>query len=376
MVIITSFTDTLQKNGLVTAVNSLFIGELVTRPVLQLSDIMGNLNRHYFGPRAADQRRMNLCFMGSQYEIGERYTDVTKVLFLTVFYSNIYPLGFFYAAAMFIIWYFVDKFSMLRIWRQGPRIGSKLYYFSELFFVICLVVYSVFSAYSYSAFPSDNVCTNDETISSSYVGSYNISPNDGSDKVSITVSDQDQSYKFCNQDLLKYSPAAFPALSTFQPAGYKWMIDSQSTYTNALGWYSLVILSIACIWVLYRVCKGVVLPLFIKTYKPVGKTSNLRFDDSQELDGYVPSVSIPGYEYPFLLCDVDGLDEDLIGWKDPLLSYDFHNMIFDVPKKIRRIEVSITGDENEYETVFSEAEVENARNLWSKVKYWPEALGC
>jgi len=42
-----------------------------------------------------------------------------------------------------------------------------------------------------------------------------------------------------------------------------------------------------------------------------------------------------------LACDVDGIDQNLIGWNDPSRSYDYHNLIFDVPwpgmKRSKRI---------------------------------------
>ena len=69
---ITPFTDTLQDGSyLIDSIYVLFMVELLSRPLLQLSDIRGNLNRHYFGPRELDQRRMNLKFQGSTYDIGK-----------------------------------------------------------------------------------------------------------------------------------------------------------------------------------------------------------------------------------------------------------------------------------------------------------------
>ena len=34
----------------------------------------------------------------------------------------------------------------------------------------------------------------------------------------------------------------------------------------------------------------------------------------------------------FLLCDVDQVDSELIGWSDAYSTYDAHNIIYDVPK--------------------------------------------
>ena len=43
-------------------------------------------------------------------------------------------------------------------------------------------------------------------------------------------------------------------------------------------------------------------------------------------------MKLPGYLFPFLLCDVDAIEKDLIGWSGYDESFDKYNMIFDVPK--------------------------------------------
>ena len=61
----------------------------------------------------------------------------------------------------------------------------------------------------------------------------------------------------------------------------------------------------------------------------------LRFCDIEEIKAYVPQITIDGYTFPFLLCDVDEIDKEMIGWsnpEDPESNYDAHNIIFDIPK--------------------------------------------
>jgi len=57
-----------------------------------------------------------------------------------------------------------------------------------------------------------------------------------------------------------------------------------------------------------------------------------RFCDIDEIKLYVPQTEIDGYMFPFLLCDVDEIDEEMIGWSDPDSDYDAHNIIFDIPQ--------------------------------------------
>jgi hypothetical protein len=113
--VITPFTDTIQSGEyLIQWVYAMFLFDIWLTPVLQLGDIWGNICRHFFAPRATTQKMMNLNFKASSYDIGERYTNVTRILFFTLFYSSIFPFGYFLASVIFIMLIFLDKFNMLR----------------------------------------------------------------------------------------------------------------------------------------------------------------------------------------------------------------------------------------------------------------------
>jgi hypothetical protein len=76
--------------------------------VLQrLSDWMTNAKKHLLAPRARTQEQMNHWFQGTYYNLGERYTDLTKILFLVFVYSPIYPAAFFFGSAILFVQYYV-----------------------------------------------------------------------------------------------------------------------------------------------------------------------------------------------------------------------------------------------------------------------------
>lgn len=78
--IITPFTATLElEDGLIPQIAALFFAEILTVSAIQLVDPMGHINRHFLAPRAQTQDAMNLKFIGAEYELAERYTDMTKV---------------------------------------------------------------------------------------------------------------------------------------------------------------------------------------------------------------------------------------------------------------------------------------------------------
>jgi hypothetical protein len=77
--LITPFRRTLSDDGLIEKVYALFYADVTTTNALQFLDIGGHLNRHIFAPRATTQDAMNLNMQGAQYELAERYTNMTKV---------------------------------------------------------------------------------------------------------------------------------------------------------------------------------------------------------------------------------------------------------------------------------------------------------
>mmetsp|Transcript_35507 Transcript_35507/g.71981 ORF Transcript_35507/g.71981 Transcript_35507/m.71981 type:complete len:174 (-) Transcript_35507:2540-3061(-) len=113
--IITPFTSTLMagKDHLLNGVYAIFFAEIVTTNAVQLLDPMGHINRHFLAPRAKTQEGMNLKFSGALYELAERYTNMTKLLFLALWYCSIYPMSLFLCAAATFINFFSDRFSLM-----------------------------------------------------------------------------------------------------------------------------------------------------------------------------------------------------------------------------------------------------------------------
>jgi hypothetical protein len=82
-------------------------------------------------------------------------------------------------------------------------------------------------------------------------------------------------------------------------------------------------------------------------YKSSGEVQNVDFSSLGESSAYVPQVKLIGKPFPYLACDIDQLDQNLVGWNDPARSYDFYNLIFDVPfsgmKRKKRLTANTRG---------------------------------
>ena len=74
--------------------------------------------------------------------------------------------------------------------------------------------------------------------------------------------------------------------------------------------------------------------------QPEGDSQHIDFSSNPEIFAYVPQIKQIGQPFPYLVCDIDDIDQGLIGWNDSSRSYDFYNLIFDIPHKtLRRTEI-------------------------------------
>lgn len=336
--IITPFVYTIAPQELLHKVNAIFFAELITNPLLLMSDIWGHIQRHVLGPRAPDQERMNLNFRGGTFLISLRYTEMTKILFLTFFYSAIYPAGFFFAAASLSVNYLVDRFCLLRTYGPAPLVGTSVAELSRsLLFPAAFLTYAIMVSYNYAGFPFDNACPTNEVVPEEYVGGSDIVARTGEGVriVIPAIAADDTTVSYCLQDMLRFRPGAFPAIPLFQREGQEWMDAEQEQATRLLGWTSVVIVAIVTILFLHRVVWSTLLRKFLcKPTKPTGEASSrVKFSNMREPYGYVPQVKSSKFQYPLLACDISAVESDFLDWSDPGTAYPFdkHNLIHDLP---------------------------------------------
>jgi len=237
--VITPFTVTLDDKEestqeLVPKVFALFWSQLVVSPLLQISDIGGNVQRHLLAPRAKTQDQMNMNMRGSNVSLAARYANLIKYLFLICWFSALFPGGFFMGSLALFIVYFTDRFSMMRTWARTPQLGTEIADFARNYFTpACIVFFSVASAYFWSGFPFDNLCEDTESsLNLYYEGDWTLNVpgeertffgktvfKEPDTAANFTILPNDMIYKYCNQDMRSYSGLSFPPFPKFQPEG-------------------------------------------------------------------------------------------------------------------------------------------------------------
>mmetsp|Transcript_12868 Transcript_12868/g.19940 ORF Transcript_12868/g.19940 Transcript_12868/m.19940 type:complete len:954 (+) Transcript_12868:123-2984(+) len=337
---LTPFTSTISagKRDIILTIKNILVAELWFSPSLRLLDLFGNLKKHYFGPRAVTQNSMNLWFQGTPYNLGERYTDLTKILFVVFVYSVWFPSGFFFGAAILLVQYYTDKYCLTRIWSQAPLLGPNLAKFSRrYFFTTALLLFGIIASYAFAQFPYDQVCdppagTEDHGLSGTYE---NVRFLSNGTSANIYVK-QDTNVIYCDQGEWKLGRGflGFPAVpsvlqSDDEPA---WMTSGQEQLSKIYGWSTVVLLSVFVVTIFGRSLYKTVVGCFRGVYEPEGRDAQIDFQNVAGISVYIPQFKLGALQFPILACDVDHVNNEWIGWNDEAdPSFDNHNVIFDIP---------------------------------------------
>mmetsp|Transcript_3896 Transcript_3896/g.5032 ORF Transcript_3896/g.5032 Transcript_3896/m.5032 type:complete len:564 (+) Transcript_3896:145-1836(+) len=319
------FTHTLsaEKNSMIPFIYAIFFADIITSNAIQILDPLGHIKRHFFGPHASSQESMNSNFQGVSYSLAERYTNMTKIIFLTVYYCAIFPSSFFFCSVALYINYWADKFSIMRTWEPAPKIGVSI---AEIcrryFFPLIMIAYALSSSYLFSGFPFDNLCVS--TINAGeYDGVYILN----NQTTTTTIGSNTQLYHFCNQDFWETSRYSFPALPRFQYDD-KWMTAEQEHLTTIYGYSSIFIILL----IFFKLVKSTVqhtLEEFKGQYMACGDDQGINFSEIPSVSAYIPQVHSKYYSFPLIACRTDQINPELLDWTDPDHSYDYYNLTKD-----------------------------------------------
>lgn len=346
--IITPFTSTLSNGKLINQVYNLFVAEIITSNAILFLDPLEHIKRHLLAPRAMTQDAMNLKMQGAVFELAERYTNMTKTLFLALWYSTVYPGALLMCSFALFINYFMDRFALMRTWKRPPKLGSKISEFSRrYFFLVAILAMAVLASYYWAGFPYDNLCLIEEAESplisnNTFVGEWKIRPFDSAlNPVDIYFPSDTDIYQPCLQDFFRFpwSEKAFPFISMFQLEGEEWMTVDQELITDIFGWSSVGVLGIIFISFISRSYISF-MHMFRGSYESCGHDMGINFSDVPSISTYIPEVQSPVISYPLLACHIDRIDKELLEWTDPDRPHTFYDLTKDADVLLRGTDVS------------------------------------
>jgi len=353
--LITPFTNTLDPEGLISQIATIFLAEIVTVNVIQLLDVWGHIQRHFLAPRAKTQDAMNQWFKGYDVELAERYTNITKIMFLAFWYSSIFPACLFFAAVALTVNYYTDRFSLMRSWQRAPSVGKEIATFSRQYFLsTACVILGCMSSFYWAAFPFDNLCPTESFYDGPDVFLQNIQPDPEnlSDLRNITLANNSKVYRFCNQDFILPPYTRFPFIYREGVKDYgEWMSEDQIFLSKLFGWTSIGVMVLVGLKFTFGFGKTA-RKQFHRDYKPSTEDQGISFYDVRNIAAYVPQVRSSMFSYPLLVCSTRRLSDEVLDWTDPDRDYEYYDLTRDA-------EHVLTGGK------------EAGRNSFDRVTYWP-----
>ena len=367
-ILIKPFPETLadSKGSLVASVHAVLRAEIMIAPVIRLLDVGGFIKRMILAARAPDQSAMNGYFQGAKVNLGEKYTNATKTVFLVFFYAAIFPSGFFYGALALFLTYVTDKFLLLRSWGPMPAVRDAVAKLSrKVFFPLTVVVLSITSDFFYSAYPCDNLCESNIVVqptgtAAAYLGQHTVTTLDGN-TISTTIDADEKVYTFCDQDFLERLPALTNLL--FKDHG-SWMSGAQEQMSFVFGLFALGMVGLMTFvnlredvdtvrtevyggYVSFRYLGACARSVFIAvslfhTPHPnvphptiAAQTTDERdsgesYSKQKKISAYIPQVHHRSFAFPLIAADLTKFDSQHLGWEDPFLKHEYYNLQDDI----------------------------------------------
>ncbi|CAN0310662.1 unnamed protein product, partial [Laminaria digitata] len=121
----------------------ILIADAFTAPLIRLTNVVDLLGRKLVGSRAKTQAEMNVFFQGAFWNLAERYTDMIKTVFVGLFYSAIVPTGLLVTAIAMQTLYWVDKYSLMRLWRRPPAYDASMSSQMRKYIALCIWLHLV-----------------------------------------------------------------------------------------------------------------------------------------------------------------------------------------------------------------------------------------
>jgi hypothetical protein len=278
--LLTPFGETLSAASL-RQIQAILIADAFTTPVFRLLNLPTRLAQAVLAPRAKSQAAMNAYFNGTAWWLAERYTDVTKTFFVSMFYSALLPSGLLITAVSCFTCFAVDKFCLLRQWKVAPKVDGSLAVQSRGHLLFCVLVKLAMALRFYYSWPFDGWCAA------------------GGDHAAGGFAPCD-----------KHPPRRFDGL--FQPGDAPWMRSTQSDFVLLFQHLVTVTASVMLLFYAGPGLLSFLRRLFIGHASNTSTANDTPFSEVPAILMYVPQVDLDGglgkLQDPLVAADVSRFD--------------------------------------------------------------------
>jgi hypothetical protein len=287
-------------------------------------DYYSRFNQWILAPfltRHQNQESLNAHYKGTRWNLSERYTALGNIIFVSLFYSLINPVGILTAVFAFLCIFAVDRYLLFRRWETGPQIGLSVAQTLRLQILFAIAAHMYASLRVIYSWPMDSASpVYDSTVSvvSSTVAMTELVSNSSNNNTIASA------YTYADK---------YPGFYVFSLQTQSWMSDSQKLIFPI--YKAATVATIALVLFV-----GVIIPCYKYFYRMLFKTveeitdkaiTEIPYSSVDRILGYIPQAG-EGTN-TVLNASVEGVRADHL----PLASYEFDdiggNLVNIVPTK-------------------------------------------
>jgi len=100
------------------------LAPIIFKGILKCFDRHGTMNRYM--TKQVIQEDYEKLYIGPEFNIQIRLGQVMTIIFVTMTYSSGLPILYFVSLIVFIVFYWTDKYMLLRFYKKSPQLTGEL----------------------------------------------------------------------------------------------------------------------------------------------------------------------------------------------------------------------------------------------------------
>jgi hypothetical protein len=122
----TSWESFLDTEAIIAIIN-VQLGACFSAPLFKLLDPVGLFYRWVLGPCVStSQSQLNKYWEGSAFMLADRYTEISKVIFISFFYSLLTPVALYVAVLSCVVMFLIDRYLLFRKTKTPPMLDATM----------------------------------------------------------------------------------------------------------------------------------------------------------------------------------------------------------------------------------------------------------
>jgi hypothetical protein len=136
---------------------TILLSDALLGPLIRVANPAGNFAYFYGTTKAKSQEDLDAMFKGASWMLAERFSDMTKTIYVTLFFSALAPVAYLLCTIAMFNTYWVDKYMLLRVWQVPPQLDASIVATTRSHLAFICLIHIVVTTWYYAGWPFDGV---------------------------------------------------------------------------------------------------------------------------------------------------------------------------------------------------------------------------